>query len=172
MPTRNYNRPHAWFAAALALAAVGCLEPPEYPDEPEIEFVGLTRDTMDQGALLQDSTTIVISFTDGDGDITFPRDDSTASIFVTNIETGEEIATFNVDPIDEIGVENGISGEFQLRVYTTCCDYPDFVNAFPCEPTNEYPVDTLLLETYIVDRAGNESNRAQIAPIYLRCDNF
>ena len=173
MPTRKYNRPGAWFAAVLLLSGVGCLQEPDYPDEPEIEFLGLTRDTLDQGAIAVGEagfTTVVIGFTDGDGDIAFAADDSTRSVILTNVETGVEHAGFKIDPIDETGVENGISGEFRLRVPTTCCDYPPFVNAFPCERSTEYPIDTLLLEAYIVDRAGNESNRAPIAPIYLRCD--
>ena len=170
MPSPKYTLLAAWFVALCTL--VSCLSRPDYPVEPVLKFEGLTRDTMIQGALLQDSTTVVISFTDGDGDIAFAAEDTTTSIFLTNIETGEELATFKVDPIDEAGLENGISGEFELRVFTTCCDYPAFVNAFPCEPTDEYPVDTLLLEAHIVDRAGNESNRVAIAPIFLRCDVF
>ena len=175
MPSRKYTRPGAWFApsAALAIAALAlgaCLRPPDYPLEPVVEFVGLTRDTMDQGSLNEDSISVVISFTDGDGDIAFDDGDTTRSVYLVNVETGVEQTAFKIDPIDEVGVENGIRGEFRLRVFNTCCDYPDFVDAFPCEPSAEYPIDTLLLEAFMIDRAGNESNRAAIAPIYLRCD--
>ena len=174
MLSRKYNRPSAWFAAlmlaASAAAVSACLEEPEYSTTPFIRFEGLTRDTMVQGALLQDSTTVFLYFEDGDGDIAFPEGDTTRSVFLTNIRTDERLASFNIDPIEENGLENGISGEFQLRVFTTCCDYPPSVAAFPCEPSDVYPVDTLLLEAHIVDRAGNESNRVAIAPIYLQCD--
>ena len=170
MLSRKYTLLLAWLSAAGAVAIVGCLEPPEYPLEPVLTFEGLTRDTMDQGALLQDSTTLVISFTDGDGDIAFPEDDTTASVFLTNIRTGARLSRFKIDPIEEAGLENGISGEFRLRVFTTCCEYPPNIAAFRCEPSREYPIDTLLLEAHIVDRAGNESNRVAVAPIYLRCD--
>ena len=174
MSMRKYNRPSAWFAAlglaALATSLAACLEEPEYPDTPFLRFEGLSRDTMVQGALLQDSTTVVLYFEDGDGDISFPDGDTTRSVFLTNVRTNERLASFNIDPIEENGLENGISGEFQLRVYTTCCDYPPFVAAFPCEVSDEYPIDTLLLEAHLIDRAGNESNRVPIAPIYLQCD--
>ena len=175
MLSRKYNRPTAWFSAlaAVAVTAValaGCLEEPEYSTTPFVRFEGLTRDTMVQGALLQDSTTVVLYFEDGDGDIAFPDGDTTRSVFLTNVRTNERLASFNIDPIEENGLENGISGQFELRVYTTCCDYPPTVAAFPCEPSDEYPVDTLLLEAHLVDRAGNESNRVAIAPIYLQCD--
>ena len=171
MATRKYNHPGAWFAALSLLALASCLRPPDYPIEPVVEFVGLTRDTMIQGSINEDSISIVISFTDGDGDIAFPADDTTISVILTNIETGVRATGYKVDPIDEAGVENGIRGEFRLTFNTTCCDYPPYVtDAFPCEPSRQYPLDTLLLEAHIVDRAGNESNRAPIAPIYLRCD--
>jgi len=127
---------------------------------------------MIQGATTEDSTSLFFTFTDGDGDLTPLASDTVPNIFIINTETFEQVTTFQLDPIPEEGAENGISGELRLSVFTTCCDYPDFVSAFPCMPTNEYPVDTLNLEVYIVDRAGNESNRVQIQPIYLICDRF
>lgn len=175
MSPRKYNRLPAWCctAVALALALGSCLSPPEYPVEPVLTFEGISKDTMVQDPLgVADTTVVVLSFTDGDGDLTFAAEDTIPNVFVINVETGEEVAQFKLDPIDEVGVENGISGELRLLVKTTCCDYPVFVNAVPCQPSNEYPIDTLLTEAYVVDRAGNESNRVQIAPIYLRCDNF
>lgn len=125
---------------------------------------------MNQGALLQDSITVVIYFEDGDGDIILGSNDSTPSVFLVNRITQAEVASFKLDLIEENGLENGISGELRLRVYTTCCDYPPNIPRLPCEISPEFPIDELLLEAYIVDRAGNESNRAEIAPIYLRCD--
>ncbi len=156
----------------VAAVAVGCLQPPDYPVEPVLTFEGLTRDSLIQGASTEDSTTVFLSFTDGDGDIAPAATDSVPNIYLINTRTGDEVTTFQLDPIPEEGADNGISGELALRVFTTCCDYPDFVNAFPCQPTNEYPVDTLFLEAYMVDRAGHESNRVTFSPIYLLCDRF
>lgn len=171
MPSRNYTLSLAWLSLALASLSA-CLSEPEYPVEPEVKFVGLSRDTMTQGALLQDSITVVISFTDGDGDIVFPAGDTTPSVFLVNRKTREQVASFKLDPIEEKGLSNGVNGELRLRVYTTCCDYPDNINALPCEISREFPVDVLLLEAYMVDRAGNQSNSAEVAPIFLRCDRF
>ena len=169
MPLQNYLP--ALALAVFAAALGSCLSPPDFPNTPKVTFIGLSRDTMVQGSLLQDSLTVVIGFEDGDGDIAADGGDSdTATVFLNNIKTGDIVAEYKIDPIDDNGLENGISGEFRLRMYTTCCDYPLFVNALPCELSDEYPIDTLLLEAYIVDRAGNESNRAAVAPIYLQCD--
>lgn len=173
MLLRKYNRTLAWFAAVSGLTVVGCLSPPDYPLEPVIEFVGLSKDTMVQDPLGKaDTTLVVLSFTDGDGDIARSAQDSLPNVFVDNLETAEQVGGFKLDPIDEAGAENGISGELRLLLQTTCCDYPLFVNAVPCQPSREYPIDTLLTEAYIIDRAGNESNRVSLPPIYLRCDNF
>ena len=171
MDMRPHKYAHLFCGGLLACVWLGsCLAPPDYPDEPVLTFEGLTRDSLAQGAGLEDSTTVVLSFTDGDGDIAPPETETDPNVFLVNRRTGEDVGTFKLDPIPEIGAENGISGDLRLRVYTTCCDYPDFVPEFPCTPSASYPVDTLLLEAYLVDRAGNESNRVDIAPIYILCD--
>ncbi len=170
MPSRKHSFPLAWLSLAVALTVGACLSPPEYPIEPEVTFVGLSRDTMTQNFKPTDSVTVVVSFTDGDGDIVFPEGDTTRTVFIVDRETQSLRESYKLDPIDEIGLENGISGELRLVVYTTCCEYPPGVPRLPCDISPEFPVDQLLLDVYMKDRAGNESNRAQLAPIYLRCD--
>ena len=154
--------------AVLSLAA--CVKPPEYPIEPELTFLGLSRDSMVQGATLEDSILVRLGFTDGDGDITPDAESTEPNVFVVNRRTNETVSSFKLDPIDEPGAENGISGDLTLVVFTTCCDYPDFVLEFPCTPSEAYPVDTLELEAFLIDRAGNESNRVALAPVFLICN--
>ncbi len=154
------------------LGATGCLKAPEYPLEPVITFEALSRDSMVQGSLLEDSITVLLSFTDGDGDISLDGSSTESNVFLENRKTGETVSSFKLDPIPEMGAENGISGDLSLRVFTTCCDYPPFVLEFPCQPSMSYPVDTLLLEAYMIDRAGNESNRVDLPPVILICDRF
>jgi hypothetical protein len=154
------------------LGASGCLQPPDFPLEPVVTFESLSRDSMIQGSLLEDSITVTLSFTDGDGDIALLENDTFSNVFLENRRTGETVGSFKIDPIPEMGAENGISGDIALRVFTTCCDYPPFVLEFPCQPSRAFPVDTLLLEAFIIDRAGNESNRVNLPPVFLICDNF
>jgi len=156
----------------LVFGALGCLKAPDYPVEPVVTFERLSRDSMVQGSLLEDSISVFLSFTDGDGDITLLENDTFSNVFLENRKTGETVGAFKLDPIPEIGAENGISGDLLLRVYTTCCDYPPFVLEFPCQPSASYPIDTLLLEAYMIDRAGNESNRVDLPPVFLICDRF
>lgn len=163
-------RTYSLAAVLTAVVAAGCLQPPEYPVEPVLTYVGISSDTMLQGSVTEDSVRVFLSFTDGDGDVSPAATDSVSNFFLENIRTGETVTDFATDPIPEEGAENGISGEISLRVFTTCCDYPDFVVAFPCTPSDQYPIDTLDLEAYMVDRAGNESNRVRIDPIYLICN--
>ena len=171
MPTQRLKGLSIWLLCAWLLLQ-GCLQPPEYPIGPELVFLGLSRDTMIQGATLQDSISVFFSFTDGDGDIAFPASDTTPSVFISNRRTGEVITAVKLDPIDENGIENGISGELRVLMYTTCCDYPPFVLEFPCTPSQSYPIDTLLLEAYMRDRAGNESERVELSPVYLICNRI
>ena len=53
----------------LTIAGWQCLEAPNYPDEPFIEFLSLSKDTMDQGVFQEDSLIVRFRFEDGDGDI-------------------------------------------------------------------------------------------------------
>ena len=53
----------------LMVTLVTCIQPPDYPDIPELELIGLTKDTVMQSSLNEDSIIVVLSFTDGDGNI-------------------------------------------------------------------------------------------------------
>lgn len=172
MSPHRYPAPVAACALAVLASLASCLRPPEYPLEPVLTFEGISRDSMLQGVGTEDSISVFLSFTDGDGDINPSNAVEMPNVILVNRRSLDTVTTFQLDPIPEEGAENGISGDLRLRVYTTCCDYPPSVPEFPCEPSNNFPVDTLLLEAYMVDRAGNESNRVDVAPIYLICNRF
>ena len=125
-----------------------CLKAPEYPIEPIINFVGLTSEVMKQGAFNSDSTIITFSFTDGDGDL---GDNDSVNIFLTD---------------ERIGAK-GISGEIAIKVYTTCCLFPN--GQTPCTPSSQYPVDSLVYGIYIIDRGQHKSNIIYTPAIKLLC---
>lgn len=161
------------FVLQLSLVFLaGCLKAPDYPKEPVLTFSGLSRNEMVQGSATQDSIRIFLEFTDGDGDISFEQQDTASNVFVVNSKTDEIVAKFKFDPIVQAGAQEGISGQIQLNMYTTCCDYPDWVTEFACTPSNQYPRDTLLLKAYMFDKARNKSNEVEIAPVYLICNKF
>jgi hypothetical protein len=134
----------------------------------------MTKNTLLQGFGPEDTTLITISFTDGDGDIGNFRSGSSeieADLFFIDLRDGFN-NKFTVPFVPEQGTSNGISGEIIVRMLTTCCNYPSFVTDVeaPCDgPSLQYPRDTLVYEIYMMDRAGNESNRITTEPIILLC---
>ena len=114
---------------------------------------------------MQDSTLLVISFMDGDGDI---GNEDSVSIFLIDNRDNFELPGFKIPFIGEQGVGKGISGEISIVLPTTCCTFPNGVA--PCQPSEEFPRDTLTYDLFIIDRAGNASNRITTEPIFLRCE--
>ncbi|NND33059.1 MAG: hypothetical protein HKN76_10745 [Saprospiraceae bacterium] len=149
---------------SLIILYLGCITPPEYPNEPVIELIGITNDTMLQSQFNSDSTLIVFSFTDGDGDL---GSDDSLNIFVKDLRDNFISDRFRIPFVDEAGANNGISGEITITLYTTCCTFPN--GAPPCQPSEEFPTNQLQYEIYIKDRAGNQSNSITTPPIILEC---
>ena len=142
----------------------GCIAAPNYPNTPEITFKSLSKNTMKQGVFNNDSLLLSFTFTDGDGDL--GQEDS-SSIFLTDLRSGFGQPTFKFPYVPENGSGNGITGEVNLALYTTCCYFPD--GTPPCQTSPNYPNDTLQYEIYIVDRAGNKSNVIKTSEIILIC---
>ncbi|MEM6320568.1 MAG: hypothetical protein AAF960_23065 [Bacteroidota bacterium] len=153
------------FCALAALLAFSCSNPPDYPIEPVIEFISLSKPSMQQGRNPNtDSTLLTISFTDGDGDI--GSDDSIA-VFLVDMRDDFQQPGFRIPFVGQQGVGKGISGEIYIALPTSCCYYED--GRSPCEQVPG-ATDELGYELWITDRAGNESNHIDVAPIILRCD--
>lgn len=151
--------------ALLAIFAA-CANPPEYPLEPEIEYIAVTKDTLKR-RLFSDTTTVVFSFTDGDGDI--GSDDSLA-LFIYDPRL-ESTTRFLIPFVPELGASNGIKGEISFDYFSTCCVFEDtFID--PCFGTDpEMPYDQVQFDIFIKDRAGNQSNTITTDPIFIECFN-
>ena len=149
----------------LISLVVGCIKAPEFPDIPEIELLGLSNSRMKQSAFNEDSTVVFIEFTDGDGDI---GSDDSLNVFVKDLRDNFISNRFRIPYVPEAGANNGISGELSLTLYTTCCTYPN--GQAPCTPSDQFLFDSISYEIYIVDRAGNESNRIVTPRILLECN--
>lgn len=143
----------------------GCASPPDYPIEPVITYKSMTKNHLKQSAFNIDSLSITFSFTDGDGDI--GTNDSTLSLFVIDTRDGNEFSKYKLPYVSEQGTSNGISGEVQFVIYTTCCYYPN--GAPPCKPSTIHPTDTVIYNIYMKDRAGHKSNIIKTDPIILDC---
>ena len=108
-----------------------------------------------------------MDFTDGDGDIG-TKDENVFNIFLIDKRTEKLQDQFIAPYVPAAGAANGISGEIDILVYTTCCFFPD--NIPPCESPEQNPTDTIQYELYIIDRAGHESNRILTEPIIIFCE--
>lgn len=151
-----------------------CVQPPEYPIEPVIEYLNISKTSMVQGSGEEDFLFVTISFTDGDGDLGFFQEGSNqveTDLFVRDLRFEDVTEKFTIPFIPELGSNNGISGEISFRLFTTCCIFPDWVTdaSFPCDPSTQYPADTIQYEVYIRDRAGNESNRVLTDQVVVFC---
>ena len=154
--------------AALSLF-FSCATPPDYPIEPHIEYLHISKDTLRRGAMQEDTTFVTFSFTDGDGDI---GNQDTIDLFVTDTRTGVTESQFRVPEVPELGASNGIKGEITFRLFTTCCIFPPELGLDPCNGTSpSFRYDNVVYEFYLKDRAGHESNRVKTDPVYIRCFN-
>ncbi len=153
--------------AALALLHA-CTQPPEYPVEPVIEYLSVSKNVMREGKFQEDTLFVTIGFTDGDGDIGHENADNTIDLYVTDLRTGITDNSYKVPYVPELGSGNGISGTITFQLYSTCCifDDPGYV---PCEDVAPQPTDTVRYEIYLIDRAGNVSNTVQTEPIIIQC---
>lgn len=156
----------------LLLVLSACRDPPDYPDEPVIEYIGASKTTMSQGQSLGDFVRLTISFTDGDGDLGSNDNSDTTRVYYEDNRLATPIIQWvNIPLIPEPGTANGISGEITFKVPTTCCFYPpDSGLANDCLPQPSYPTDTIVYDIYIFDRKQNKSNVVQSEPIILLCN--
>ena len=152
--------------ALLIGIMAACSTPPDYPIEPEIKFVDVTKDTMDRGSFFNDSTSVIFSFTDGDGDI---GDRDSLQLFVTDSRDGF-VNDFRIPFVLEPGASNGLKGEITVRLFTSCCQFPPDEFLDGCTDTfSEMPYDEVSYDIYITDRAGNKSNVITTSPVFIRC---
>ncbi len=168
LPFALYALPFALcplFFALCSLLFAFCTTPPDYPIVPHIDFQSMSKTTMRQGFGSEDSVYVTFSFTDGDGDLGTSPSDPTLNVFTFSRLFNQATDSFRIPFVPVQGTKNGISGTIQLRLLTTCCKSLE-----PCKPSKTHPVDTLIYDISIKDRAGHLSNVISTPPILLRCD--
>ncbi|MFN0015621.1 MAG: hypothetical protein ACKVU2_13825 [Saprospiraceae bacterium] len=156
-----------FFVTAAAVLQF-CVKPPNYPKEPVIGFLSLSKNIMRQTPLGQDTLIVTFSFTDGDGDIGFV--DAGEGIFVRDGRDTFSKPPLSIPYIEQQGAGNGISGEISIVLPTTCCTYIDPVTGIK-RACADVPVtmDSLTYKIRIKDRAGNFSNEITTPKISLIC---
>lgn len=150
----------SFFLALFSLWA--CSKPPIYDNEPQIEFTGFSQDTIQQ---LIGSTEIAIAFTDGDGDLG-SNEDGVVNLFIEDTRRGA-VTTYQIPPIPQQGVGDGISGEIYVDFAQVCC----IRQANPPQSCQNLPntYQEVVFSIYVVDNAGNQSNVVETEPLSIRC---
>jgi len=151
----------------LVMSGWHCLDTPNYADEPYIEFLSLSKDTMLQGYFLEDSIIVSFRFEDGDGDLGRKAQDEANNVFFIDERTGG-VETYGIPAIPQEGAANGVEGEIRIVLFTLCCIYDDGTD--PCIPHDTIPFEEVQFRIYILDQAGHKSNEILTSPITLRCD--
>lgn len=151
----------------FALILFRCAKAPNFSNVPEISFQSFDKTTLLQSDLNRDSIFVSLNFKDGDGDISAAPDSKIANLIVIDRRTQKEYASYNVPTIPEKGANNGIEGTMLIKLFSTCCIFPE--NIPPCVAPPKYPTNQLSLEIYLIDKAGNKSNVIQTPDISLLC---
>ncbi len=137
------------------LMAASCVTPPEYSDIPEIAFDSINVAQATPGI---DSIVVAFTFQDGDGDLGAAEGDTSINAYLVDRRTNFAY-NYQIPFINERGNNKAISGTIWITVQSF---------SFSCRP-NRPLFDTLSYEVYIIDRAGNESNRITTPDIVLNC---
>ncbi len=148
-----------------------CVQPPDYPLEPVIEYIGLSKNLLQQGTGNEDFLSVTFSFTDGDGDLGYPETDPTASVFIRDSRDSFAKPPLQLPYVEPQGAGNGISGEITINLPTVCCIFidPDGFKLACEDVPNTMQFDTFHYFIKIRDRAGHESNEIKTGAIILKC---
>lgn len=154
-----------------------CLNVPEFPDEPVLTYVGISKDTILQfnaQMQVQDSLTIQFSFTDGDGDLSIVED-SISDILLFDSRLDTVPIPLSLPIITGGNTSNGISGDIFIRIVNEnaaiCCIRERGNTGFRdvCFSSPDFPLDTFSYRIQLLDRAGNISNIIRTETINIRC---
>ncbi len=155
--------------ALVLLAVTACKKFEEYPDEPFVEFISLTKIPNSLG--YDDKGILKIGFTDGDGDIGLSQSDTIPpfnqggeyyyNFFIYYFEKQHgEYVKFDLDPPVHARIPPIVS-DFSSRGVKGTIEIELEINNFFS------PFDTICFEFYIVDRALNKSNIVRTPPIKI-----
>ncbi len=153
---------------ALLVAFQSCITPPDFSVVPEIEFISLSKDSLQQGTGLNDELNVQFSFKDGDGDI----GSDSITLFITDLRDGSMFQSKQIPFLPSENAANGVEGTISFKLNTTCCIGEGSINCCQLGACDALLKEqNLIYEIYIEDRAKNKSNVIQTTPIILICNN-
>ncbi len=159
---------YKYSVAFIAILFLSCTNNPGFDDVPEIEFISISKRIIDQNDLNTDSLFLTFSFRDGDGDIGSGADGIRENIIITDGRTGDIYDLFKVPDIPNPGVSNGLEGDITIKLFTTCCIFPDSIP--PCQSPPQFPTNEISFDILLKDDAGNESETITSPVVTLNCN--
>lgn len=157
------------YAFIIALCISACNQSADFSDVPELTFISMSKDTLNQG-INSDTLLVTLGFKDGDGDISISQDNpDKLNLRIVDMRTGNISDKFLIPEIPVSGAANGISGEMTIKMLGSCCIFPEMDSIPPCSVTPLYPDNELIWQYTLTDDAGNESNSVTTTPIFLKC---
>lgn len=151
-----------------------CVKAPDYPIVPAIEFKSVSSDFLKSGSI----DTIIVTFTDGDGDIGVnPSDDDTCD--QCGFKTGDSCTLFmrgfNVFMVDSRDTcinsyasgNVGSSGRYDAISGEIVVIRPVDTKKCLIVPSDTCELDTVVYKIFIRDRAGHLSNAVLTTPIVI-----
>lgn len=158
--------------ALLLSLVIACSDDPNLSDTPVISEARVEADTLSQSDAAS-SFLIKFRVEDGDGDIGPPSNNNAPpNVFLIDEASGFQSESFRLPELSEQAAGKGVKADVTMQANFVrgdiCCRYPD--GSSGCFPSQMYPLDSIFYTIYLVDMAGNESNRQRIGPVYLRCD--
>ena len=168
--TSKYSLPEIVILMAI-LWLQGCITAPDFSDVPTLYYEGISKSTMVQASLGNDTLLLFLRFTDGDGDVGQGTGTFGPNIQVRDNRTGDIYANFLTPEIPAAGANNGIDVDLSIVLTNDCCIYEPITNLPPCDVENidSGTTNSLQLTITIKDRAGNVSNEVVTDPITLIC---
>lgn len=125
----------------LSAIAMACGKD-EISNTPELEVLSISPGTVVE---FQDSIVVKIKYRDGDGDLG-ENDPDVKNLFLIDSRNGV-VYDYRVQQLSPDGASVAIEGELEVEISNTAI-------------TDGSSQQSLSYEVYIIDRAGNESNRA------------
>ncbi len=140
----------------IALFINSCNRQSPFPKEPKILSVTLNKTFINTGDDT-DTLKIIFEFTDGDGDVGRPENDTIPDVFITDNRT-EFTYEYRLPLVDQLRAQRGIKATAVI----------DIIGIISCRPFRN--TDTTTFSIQIRDRAGNLSNTEQTPEIILNCN--
>ncbi len=147
-----------WLLAisVIALLVFSCQKEPPFPKEPKILSVTVNKTFINTGDDT-DTLKIIFEFTDGDGDIGRPENDTVPDVFITDDRSGFTYE-YRLPLVDQLRAQRGIKATAII----------DILGIISCRPFRN--TDTITFSIQIRDRAGNLSNTEKTPEIILNCN--